>query len=120
MTKVLVVEDEPFLRIMAEEVVRSLGFEPIGAGDGSQAMKLAEASPELEILFTDINLGPGPTGWEVADRVRQVHPNVLVIYTSGLSDPDDHSRHGLAGSSLLPKPFTPEELAGAILDSLSG
>jgi CheY-like chemotaxis protein len=119
MTSVLVVEDEPLLRFMAEDVVRGLGFESIGAGNGCQAIWLANNSPTLEVLVTDINLGPGSTGWEVANRVRQLHPNVLVIYTSGLAGPDDHSRYGLAGSSLLPKPFTPEELAKAIRNSLA-
>ncbi|MGO4124891.1 response regulator [Inquilinus sp. YAF38] len=118
MAKVLVVEDEPLLRIVAEDVVRSLGFEAIGAGDGTQAIMLAESSPDLEVLVTDIHLGPGPTGWQVANSIRQTHPNILVIYTSGLAGADDHSRHGLRNSVFLSKPITPEELAGAIRGSL--
>src|ERR1700754_4522875 len=106
MTKILIVEDDAPLRTMAEEVVRALKSDPIGVVDGFQAIRVAEATPGIEILVTDINLGRGPTGWEVAKRIKQTHPNVRVIYTSGLSDASDHLRHGLAGSSLLPKPYT--------------
>ncbi|MGF6233890.1 CheY-like chemotaxis protein [Inquilinus ginsengisoli] len=123
MTKILVVEDEPLLRIMAEDVVLTLGHEAVGAEDGSQAIAVAEASPELEVLVTDVNLGSGPTGWEVASSIRQTHPTILVIYTSGLASAHDHSRHGVMDSIFLAKPYAPEELADAIrsfLASLGG
>jgi CheY-like chemotaxis protein len=112
----LVVEDEPFLRLVAEDAFRSLGFDASGAADGVMAVDMTKAITDLTILFTDVNLGAGPNGWEVADLARRLHPNVAVIYTSGQAGADEHSRLGVTGSFLLPKPYSTDGLASAVRD----
>jgi CheY-like chemotaxis protein len=114
MAAILIVEDEPLSRMVAEAALGALGFVVLATADGAAAITLARAEAELEILFTDINLLPGPDGWEVARTVRRIHPGIRVIYTSGQVDADRHARFGVPGSCLLPKPYTPDELAMAI------
>jgi CheY-like chemotaxis protein len=114
MAAILLVEDEPLSRMVAEATLRALGFAVLATADGATAIALARAEAVLEILFTDVHLLPGPDGWEVARVVRRIHPGIRVIYTSGQVDADQHARFGVPGSCLLPKPYTPEELTMAI------
>lgn len=114
MAAILIVEDEPFVRMMAEDAAHSLGLEPLSATDGEAAIAMARAAQALQILFTDIHMPPGPDGWTVARAVREIHPGIRVIYTSGQAGPEDCARLGVPGSRLLSKPYTQAELAAAI------
>ncbi|WP_343712898.1 response regulator [Inquilinus sp.] len=114
MAAILIVEDEPFVRMMAEDAAQSLGLAPLSAADGEAAIALARATETLAILFTDIHMPPGPDGWSVARAVREIHPGIRVVYTSGQVGPEDWARLGVPHSRLLPKPYTSGELATAI------
>ena len=116
MAAILIVEDEPFVRMMAEDAAQSLGLQPLSATGGEAAIAAARATPALEILFTDINMPPGPDGWTVARAVREIHPGIRVIYTSGQAGPEDCARLGVPQSRLLPKPYTQDELAAVIAE----
>lgn len=98
----------------AADVAQRLGLEPLSATDGEAAIVLARATETLAILFTDIHMPPGPDGWTVAQAVREIHPGVRVVYTSGQVGPEDWGRFGVPHSRLLPKPYTSSELAAAI------
>ena len=111
MAAILIVEDEPFARMIAEEAAQDLGLQPLSAENGETAIALARGAEALAILFTDIHMPPGPDGWTVA---RAIHPKVLVIYTSGLAGPEDCAQLGVPGGCLLPKPYTFDDLAVAI------
>ncbi len=78
----LLVEDEPGIRELMREILTSLGMHVHVAGDGDQALKLAAKAQQLDLLFCDIIL-PGISGIEVADRIRKLHPETAVIFTSG-------------------------------------
>lgn len=114
MAAILIVEDEPFVRMMAEDAALQLGLEPLSATDGDVAIALARAAETLAILFTDIHMPPGPDGWAVARAVRELHPGIRVIYTSGQAGPQDCAEFGVPQSRLLPKPYSSGELAAAI------
>jgi len=117
MAAILIVEDEPFARMIAEEAALGLGLQPLSADGGEAAIALAREAASVAILFTDIHMPPGPDGWTVARAVRDIHPGVLVIYTSGLAGAEDCARLGVPGACLLPKPYTFDELAAAIARS---
>ncbi len=119
MSTILIVEDEPLSRLLAEDTVRQLGFDPLGAGSAGEALGLAKHEPLIDILFTDVHLGSELSGWDVAAQVRRIHPRVPVLYTSGAAGPEDHQQHGVRESCLLPKPYTPDALAEAIQDVLA-
>jgi len=114
MAAILIAEDEPFSRMVAEATARDLGLEPLAVADGDAAIAQARAAESLEVLFTDIHMPPGPDGWTVARVVRRIHPDIRVIYTSGQAGPEDYARFAVPESCLLPKPYTAVELVAAI------
>lgn len=117
MATILIVEDEPFVRMMAEDAAQGLGLEPLSATGGDAAIAMARDAQALQILFTDIHMPPGPDGWTVAWAVREIHPGIRVIYTSGQAGPEDCARLGVPRSRLLSKPYTQAELAAAIAET---
>ncbi|MFE0759210.1 hypothetical protein ACFW16_34955 [Inquilinus sp. NPDC058860] len=60
MRTILIVEDEPFSRMVAEAAAQELGLVPLAAQSGEEGIALAQARETLKILFTDINMPPGP------------------------------------------------------------
>jgi CheY-like chemotaxis protein len=67
------------------EVLESLGMQVHAAADGNQALKKAEETAHIDLLFCDVVL-PGISGIEVAGQVRKLHPGAAVIFTSGHSE----------------------------------
>lgn len=65
------------------------------------------------MLLTDINLGDGISGWELAQQIREISPGFPVVYMTSASAPDWQSR-GVEGSLLIQKPFAPAQLAAAV------
>jgi CheY-like chemotaxis protein len=80
----LVVEDDWFLRADIANQFRQEGWVVLEAGTGGEALSLLKKSQMIDILVTDIGLADDITGWDVAKAMRIMHPNVPVIYASGL------------------------------------
>lgn len=70
--------------------------------------------PPYDLIFVDINLGRGTTGYDVARRARSIYPDVEVIYISGQIDQQSVATFGVEGSTFLAKPFTSQQLLAAI------
>ena len=80
---VLVVEDEPFTRWMAADVLFSAGFVVLEAGSAGEAYRILEAHEDVRFVFTDVEM-PGPfNGLELARRIGDRWPSIAVIITSG-------------------------------------
>lgn len=83
-TVVLVVEDESIIVLDVEHSLVAAGFEVVPAVNGANAIAAFDDSPErFGALVTDIRLGRGPNGWDVARHVRGIISNLPVIYVSG-------------------------------------
>ena len=82
---VLVVDDEEPVRKFVERVMQSAGYQVAVAGDGPQAIEVAEQMTRLDILVTDLMM-PDMLGDEVARRLRQHEPRLKVLYLTGYSD----------------------------------
>ena len=82
---VLVVDDEEPVRKFVERVMQSAGYQVAVAGDGPQAIEVAEQMTRLDILVTDLMM-PEMLGDEVARRLRQDEPRLKVLYLTGYSD----------------------------------
>lgn len=80
---VLVVEDEPLLRMMAVDLVEVAGFEALEAADAHEAMALLESRADIRIVFTDIDMPGGMDGLMLAAAVRNRWPPIAIIITSG-------------------------------------
>jgi CheY-like chemotaxis protein len=115
---VLIVEDEPFVRMVAADSLGDCGLKTVEAADAGEALDLLEAHPEIELLFTDINMPGKVDGMGLARRAREVRPDVEIIVTSGreqLCDADIPD-----AGSFLAKPYNPRDLVALVLRKLMG
>ncbi|KAA2234681.1 BLUF domain-containing protein [Salinarimonas soli] len=109
--RIFLVEDEDLVRNVAAQELVDAGFEVVEASSGHEALRLLHADDGLDALFTDIRLGHGPDGWDVAAAFRASHPERPVIYASGYA-PGEHRR--LSNSLFFPKPYRPSQISGAL------
>jgi CheY-like chemotaxis protein len=80
---VLVVEDEPLLRMLAVEVVEEAGFTAIEARDADEAVVLLESRSDITLLFTDVNMPGSMDGLKLAHAVRDRWPPIKILVVSG-------------------------------------
>ncbi|MGE7368256.1 response regulator [Neorhizobium sp. NPDC001467] len=80
---VLVVEDEPLLRMMAIDLVEDAGLEAIEAANGDEALRLLECRSDIRVVFTDIDMPGSMDGLDLAAAVRDRWPPIEIILTSG-------------------------------------
>jgi CheY-like chemotaxis protein len=109
---VLVVDDEPVLVRLAEEVLASIGYEPVGCVGAQQALELFRAAPErFDALVTDV-LMSGMGGPELAIELRKLNPALPVILMSGFCGPNVKTiAEGLHAEAILLKPLKTAQLA---------
>lgn len=80
---VLIVEDEPLLRLMAIDVVEDAGFDAVEASDADEAIRILESRTDITIVFTDIDMPGSMDGLRLAAAVRDRWPPIRIIVTSG-------------------------------------
>jgi CheY-like chemotaxis protein len=106
---VLIVEDNALVRLDMAENLSSSGWSVLEADSAQEALDLCDSGERVDVLVTDIDLGNGSTGWDVARAFWQRDP-IPVIYTSGNFDsPQRHVPH----SAFMTKPCRPLELVEA-------
>lgn len=109
---VLVVEDNTDVRATAVAILGSLGYRPLEAANGHEALELFMRHPDIALVFSDIMLPGGLLGTQLAQRLAERRPGLRVLLTSGFSETGMMSRGVLDGSiDLLPKPYRVEDLA---------
>jgi CheY-like chemotaxis protein len=113
---ILVVEDEASVGAIATAIVSSLGYRVHAASSAAEALALLDQYPSIALLFSDVMLGPGMTGKELANTVRQRRPDIAVLLTSGYEEIVPPA--GTEKYELLRKPYRREELALAIRRNL--
>jgi PAS domain S-box-containing protein len=116
---VLLVEDEQVVRDLAANALRSHGFKVLTAGDGREALCLAEQHQDrIDLLATDVVM-PNIGGRELADTMRSLIPEIKVLFLSGYTD-DAVLRHGISqdDESFFNKPFTPTSLVRKVREVL--
>lgn len=79
---VLVVEDEPILRMTAVDMVEDAGFEAVEAADATEAIRILERRLDIRIVFTDIDMPRGIDGMKLAALIRDRWPPIEIILTS--------------------------------------
>jgi len=83
--RVLIVDDEEPIRTFAERVLRGDGYETLVAANGQAALNLFEEQGSFDLVLADLVM-PGIRGDELARRLRQVDPELKVLYLTGYSD----------------------------------
>jgi DNA-binding response OmpR family regulator len=110
----LLVEDDELLHPSLEDALNEGGFDVKLAKNGAEGLLMLESHKgALRGLITDINLGKGPDGWEVARHAREVIPDLPVVYMSGASA-HEWTSHGVPHSILVAKPFALAQIVTAI------
>jgi two-component system, response regulator PdtaR len=80
---VLIVEDDPLLRMLAVEVIEEAGFVTLEAGDADEAVALLESHTDVSLLFTDIDMPGSMDGLELAHAARDRWPPIKILIASG-------------------------------------
>lgn len=78
---VLVVEDEPLLRLFASDMIEEAGFEVLQASDASDALVTLQDRLDIRVVFTDVNMPGGIDGIMLAIRIRERWPAIQIIIT---------------------------------------
>jgi PAS domain S-box-containing protein len=116
---ILVVEDEPDVRGIAVAFLRSAGYAVLGAESVDAALALIAEEPTIALMFSDVVLGSGMTGVELAHEARRLRPGLQVLLTSGYEHAVlDGDAATAVEFKLLQKPYTREGLAAAVRQAL--
>ena len=98
---ILVVEDEPLLRLALQEVLSDAGFAVVEADCVAQAVEMVLAPQRtIDLVFSDIRMPGAMNGMQLADWIRERHPGVPVLLTSGYSDKGMTQKY-----PFMPKPY---------------
>jgi two-component system NtrC family sensor kinase len=119
---ILLVEDEPSLRKLTRTVLQRYGYRVITAVSGTDALKIwPEHAAEIDLLFTDMVMPDGISGFELARRLMAQKTGLKVIYSTGYSlEMADRDAALQPSDHFLSKPYTPEKLAAAVRTCLDG
>ena len=111
----LVVEDEPLVRMLTTFLLRESGFDVLEAGNGSEALEVLASEHRVDLVLTDIRM-PLTDGMELSSRLRSSHPGLPILFFSGETGLDGEA---LGGARCLKKPLTPQELIAAINEAIT-
>jgi CheY-like chemotaxis protein len=105
-----VVEDESILRAWIAYFLEEEGCSVLQAASGDAAVAYLRDGHMIDVVFTDIGLGKGLNGWDVAEEARKARPEIRVVYTSAnVAAP----RRDVAGSIFIAKPYDPSAVLKA-------
>ncbi len=118
---VLVVDDEPLVRMLCVEQLEELGYAVIEAGDGPSALKIIETRQPIDLLVTDVGLPRGMNGRQLADAARLRRPGLEVLFVTGYAE-NAVLNHGHLepGMHIMTKPFEMEAFARRVRDLIDG
>ena len=112
---VLVVDDEPTVRMLVVDALAELGYACLEAPDGSAGLRILQSNSDVDLLITDVGLPGGLNGRQVADAARALKPELKVLFITGYAENavlnHGHIEHGM---EVLTKPFAVGDLAGRV------
>ena len=112
---VLVVEDEPGVRMLVTDLLDELGYAAIEAADGAEGVARLKSAARVDLLITDVGLPGGMNGRQVADIARELRPGLPVLFITGFAENAVVGDGPLEeGMELLAKPFTIDALAARV------
>lgn len=109
---VLIVDDEPTVRMLVKEVLDELGYHTIEAADGPSGLRFLQSSRRIDLLLTDVGLPNGMNGRQLADAARVTRPDLKVLFITGYAENAAIGNGHLdPGMQVMTKPFVMEDLA---------
>ena len=122
MSRILVVDDEPDVRLVARVVLTSAGHEVLEAASGQAALDLLQGDDPPDAVLLDVRM-PGMDGWEVLRRLRDDPERgalPVVIFTAHLAARQDAPEPWREFEHFLIKPFSPDALVEAVQKAIAG
>jgi CheY-like chemotaxis protein len=117
---VLVVDDEPTVRMLIADTLQDLGYNSIEASDGISGLQILQSDARIDLLVTDVGLPGGINGRQMADAARTRRADLKVLFITGYAENAVLSHGHLAhGMHILTKPFSMETLASRISELLA-
>ncbi|WP_210528524.1 PAS domain S-box protein [Rubellimicrobium arenae] len=117
---VLVVDDEPTVRMLVTDVLEELGYSALEAADSAAGLKILQSSARIDLLVTDVGLPGGMNGRQMADAARVSRPDLKVLFITGYAENaavgNGHLEPGMA---VLTKPFAVDILAARIRELIT-
>ncbi|PIU07577.1 ATP-binding protein, partial [Methylobacterium sp. CG09_land_8_20_14_0_10_71_15] len=118
---VLVVDDEPTVRMLVADVLEELGYTAIEAADSMAGLKLLQSDMRIDLLITDVGLPGGMNGRQMADAGRVTRPDLKVLFITGYAENAVLNNGHLApGMQVLTKPFAVDVLGARIRELVAG
>jgi CheY-like chemotaxis protein len=109
--RILIVEDEEQVRVLAESYLREQGHQTLSAATMEQALALLDVTEGIDLLFVDVGLHEHrQVGLDLAQKAVLRTPDIKVLYTTGQTITDGLKALFVEGSALLPKPYTVDQL----------
>jgi signal transduction histidine kinase/ActR/RegA family two-component response regulator len=119
--RVLAVDDEPKLRDMIARILEPHGHQVTLASSGEEALELMEGTGPFDLVLSDISMGSGMSGWDLAERIRERWPRTPVVLATGWGaqiDVEEARTRGVA--DVLAKPFGVSELRQLVAELTAG
>jgi PAS domain S-box-containing protein len=116
---ILVVDDNDNMRATAARNLAALGYRVRLAADGPAALALLHTDERFDLLFTDLVMPNGLSGYQLAEAARALHPGLPVLFTTGFASNDD-GETGALNASALRKPYRRRDLAKRVRATLDG
>ncbi len=118
---ILIVDDEPTVRLLLMDVLGDLGYTLIEASDSVAGLKLLQSDVSIDLLITDVGLPGGMNGRQMADAGREVRPGLKTLFITGYAESAALGNSSLGvGMQVLTKPFSIDVLAARVLELLRG
>jgi CheY-like chemotaxis protein len=117
---ILLVEDNEKVRETTARRLESLGYAVVEAKTGPEAIARLESGAPVALVFSDIVMPGGMTGYDVAEWVRSTKPSLKVLLTTGYSEMPIGASEAVQKTKVLGKPYTREQLAYALREAFDG
>jgi signal transduction histidine kinase len=118
---VLVIDDEPTVRMLIIEVLEEAGYTALEAHDGPSGLSILQSDARIDLLITDVGLPGGMNGRQVADAARVTRPGLKVLFVTGFAENAAVGNgHLEPGMEVMTKPFVMADLAHKISEMVEG
>jgi signal transduction histidine kinase/DNA-binding response OmpR family regulator len=116
---VLVIDDEPTVRLLVVDVLQDAGYRILEAGDGPSGLKILQSETRIDLLLTDVGLPGGMNGRQVADAGRALRPDLKVLFITGYAENAVIGNGQLErGMQVITKPFAIDALVNRVRDAI--
>ncbi len=116
---VLVIDDEPTVRLLLVDVLQDAGYRVLEAADGPGGLTILQSETRIDLLLTDVGLPGGMNGRQVADAGRALRPGLRVLFITGYAENAVIGNGHLdPGMQVITKPFSIDALANKVRDMI--